>query len=148
MAEHITTMNNITTNYNHRQHACWRVQDCHSCTHSSHGCGWCPFSGVCVPTTNLLKPVVDAHVCPLRGERFELRTKALGCGCSTTTLLSIIVTIFATIAALALLTGVVAALFKFNQTFGTGSWNGWEVKYEDDGSKEEHQWRRSNRVTS
>jgi hypothetical protein len=128
--------------------ACWRVQDCHSCTHSSHGCGWCPFSQTCVPTANLLKPVTDAHVCPLDSERFELRTKALGCGCSTTTLLSVIVTVFATMVALALLYGIVAALIRFNQTFGTGTWNGWEVEYKDDGSKHEHQWRRSNAVTS
>jgi len=22
--------------------ACWKHQDCNSCTHDSHGCGWCP----------------------------------------------------------------------------------------------------------
>lgn len=148
-----------------RAAACWRVQDCYSCTHSSHGCksvtvqndtaeanlcagGWCPFSGICVPTTNLLKPVTDSHICPLRGERFELRTKALGCGCSTTTLLSIIVTVFATLVAAALLSGIVAGVLRFNRTFGTGTWSGTEIDIKEDGTRDEHQWRRSNAVTS
>ncbi|KAK5137713.1 hypothetical protein LTR08_007284 [Meristemomyces frigidus] len=131
-----------------RAGACWSVQNCNSCTHSKHGCGWCPYSSTCVPTTNLLKPVSDANVCPLRAERFELRTKALGCGCSTTTLLSVIVTIFATIAALALLYGVGIALMRFNQVFGSGTWEGIELEVEDDGTRKEHAWHRSNAVTS
>ncbi|KAK4544243.1 hypothetical protein LTR36_004453 [Oleoguttula mirabilis] len=73
---------------------------------------------------------------------------ALGCGCSTTTLLSIVVTVFATIAALALLYGIGLAIVGFNQAFGTGTWNGWEVEVEDDGTRKEHEWRRSNAVTS
>lgn len=133
---------------NSRAGACWGIQDCHSCTHSSHACGWCPYSSTCVPTINLLKPVSDANICPLRSERFELRTKALGCGCSTTTLLSVIVTIFATIAGLALLYGIGLAIVGLNQTFGTGAWGGWEVEVEDDGTRKERQWRRSNVVTS
>jgi len=141
----------ITTDFNTdktRLSACWSVQDCRSCTHSSHGCGWCPYSSSCVPTTNLLKPVSDANICPLRSERFELRTKALGCGCSTTTLISVIVTVFATIAALALLYGIGLAIFWANRVFGSGTWNGWEIEVKEDGTKEGHQWRRSNAVTS
>ena len=108
----------------------------------------CPYSSTCVPTTNLLKPVSDAHVCPLRAERYELRTKALGCGCSTTTILSIIVTIFATIAALALL-GLLSYVFlSFDEAFGTGTWNGVEIEVKDDGTRQERQWRRSNAVSS
>ncbi|EMC94230.1 hypothetical protein BAUCODRAFT_94432 [Baudoinia panamericana UAMH 10762] len=128
--------------------ACWELQDCRSCINSHHGCGWCPTSGACVATTNLLAPVSHPDVCPLRSERFELRTKALGCGCSTTTLLSVIVTVFATIAALALLYGIGLLLLQINQAFGTGSWNGIEIEVKDDGTRHERQWRRSNAFTS
>ena len=131
-----------------RAGACWSNSDCKSCTHSKHGCGWCPYSSTCVPTSNLLKPIRDADICPLRAERFELRTKALGCGCSTTTLLSVLVTIFATIAGLVLLYGLVLALVQFNKVFGSGTFGGTEIEVEDDGTRKERQWRRSNAVTS
>ena len=131
-----------------RAGACWSIQNCHSCTHSKHGCGWCPYSSTCVPTSNLLKPISDADVCPLREERWELRTKALGCGCSTTTLLSILVTIFATIAGLVLFYGLALALVQLNKIFGPGSFGGTEIEVEDDGTRKERQWRRSNAVTS
>ncbi len=108
----------------------------------------CPYSSTCVPTTNLLKPLTDAQICPLKAERYELRTKALGCGCSTTTLLSIVVTVFATIAALVLLGLIGYVLLSINQMFGTGSWNGVEIEVKDDGTRDERQWRRSNAVTS
>ncbi|TKA24644.1 hypothetical protein B0A50_06404 [Salinomyces thailandicus] len=127
---------------------CWGHQDCHSCTNSAAGCGWCPFSATCVATTNLLKPLAHPDICPLRSERFELRTKALGCGCSTTTLVSVIVTVFATIAGLAVLYALGVALVRFNQVVGTGTWNGWEVEVKEDGLREAHQWRRANAVTT
>jgi hypothetical protein len=78
----------------------------------------------------------------MRDERFELRTKALGCGCSTTTILSITVTIFATIVALLLLYGLGILIYKFNSTFGTGTWRGIEVEIKDDGTRTERQWKR------
>ena len=110
--------------------------------------GWCPSSNACVATTDLLAPITHPHLCPLRSERFELRTKALGCGCSTTTLLSVIVAVFATVFALAFLAGVVSVLLRFNRAFGTGTWNGWEVDVKEDGSRDGHHWRRSNAATS
>ena len=63
-------------------------------------------------------------------------------------MLSIIVTIFATIAALALLYGLAMAIFWFNKIFGSGTWNGTELEVEDDGTRKERQWSRSNAVTS
>jgi hypothetical protein len=100
-----------------------------------------------VPVTNLLDPVSKSDICPLKSERFELRTKALGCGCSTTTLLSVIVTFFATIAALALLYGFILAIYKLNQVYGTGAYRGWKVEVLEDGTKQESPWARSNVVT-
>lgn len=34
---------------------CWRIQDCKSCLHSSHGCGWCPVVGS-LPSTVSFEP--------------------------------------------------------------------------------------------
>ena len=121
---------------------CWRHQTCNSCINSKHRCGWCPYSSTCIPASNLLSPVANAHICPLRNERFELRTKALGCGCSATTLLSIIVTVFATLAAAALLWGVGLLVLRFNRNFGTGTWRGVEVEFKDDGARVEKEWKR------
>lgn len=127
---------------------CWRHQDCYNCIHENRvGCGWCPTSSTCIPASSLLQPVSKANICPLKDERFELRTKALGCGCSTTTLLSIIVTVFATIAALFLLWGVGVLIARFNRTFGTGTWRGVEMECKDDGTRTEQQWRRKGRLT-
>jgi len=130
-----------------REARCWAIQDCYSCTHSSYGCGWCPFSSTCVPAGSLLGPISSANACPLQDERFELRTRAFGCGCSTTTLLSIIVTVFATIAACLLLFGIGLAIKHFNRAFGIGSWNGWEIEIKDDGIRHGRQWRKSNGFT-
>lgn len=122
--------------------ACWHIQNCYNCIRSNHGCGWCPFSSACIPASSLLEPVSNAKVCPLKAERFELRTKALGCGCSTTTILSIIVTVFATIVALVLLYGIGIVICKINSTFGTGTWRGIEFEIKDDGTRTERQWKR------
>lgn len=131
-----------TTSPNDRLAACWRLQHCHACTHSPHGCGWCPHSSTCVPVSSLLAPVAHAHVCPTRVERFELRTRALGCGCSTATFLSVVVAVFATVAALALLYALVVLVKHANRVFGTGSWRGLELEIKADGAREEKEWRR------
>lgn len=121
---------------------CWAIQDCGNCLQSNNGCGWCPSSSTCVPADNLLSPVSNEHVCPLRSERFELRTRALGCHCSIITLLSVIVTVFATLATVAVLYGIGIAIKRVDHTFGFGSRHGVEVKLEDDGSRIEGDWRR------
>jgi len=130
------------TAFDRRVAECWGLQSCSSCIHSKHGCGWCPSSSTCVPVSSLLEPITNAHTCPLREERFELRTRALGCGCSTTTLLSIIVTILATIAAAHLLYGIFLLIKRCNQAFGTGNWRGSEILIKEDGSRELQEWRR------
>ncbi len=84
------------------------------------------------------------NICPLREERFEIRTGTLGCGCSATTLLSVIVTVFATIVALLILYGIGIGLTRINNTIGSGTWRGVEVERKDDGSRVERQWRRGN----
>ncbi|KAK6404800.1 hypothetical protein LTR95_018828 [Oleoguttula sp. CCFEE 5521] len=136
-------MNDIIDTSTNRLSGCWKSSDCNSCTQNKHGCGWCPVSATCVPANGLLDPVSNADICPLRDERFELRTKALGCGCSTTSLLAVLITILATIAGLLTLYGIVKLLLKLNEAYGTGAWRGWEVEVKDDGAREGKPWSRS-----
>lgn len=143
-----TTLRSCCITMNNRVASCWGYQSCSGCIHSSHGCGWCPSSSNCVPVNSLLDPISNASTCPSREERFELRTKALGCGCSTITLLSIIVTVFATIAALILLYGIVVLIRRGNQVLGTGIWRGTGMEIKDDGSRVQREWRRSDSWTT
>ena len=137
----------LSPNNEDRFAACWRRQNCYNCIHSSHGCGWCASSSTCVPASSLLEPVSKGNICPLKDERYELRTRALGCGCSTTTILSIIVTVFATIAALFLLYGIGLLIRRLGRTFVTGTWRGLEIEIMDDGTREENEWRRNSQWT-
>ncbi|KAI4745832.1 hypothetical protein E4T50_03804 [Aureobasidium sp. EXF-12298] len=122
-----------------RRKACWREPDCNSCLKSKHNCGWCPSSSTCIPTSgNLLSPINKA-ICPLASERYELRTATLGCNCSTYTLLSIIITVFSTIGALILLSGVLWLLKWWGRLMRPG---GWEIVVEEDGRVREGTWRR------
>ncbi|KAF2718998.1 hypothetical protein K431DRAFT_252222 [Polychaeton citri CBS 116435] len=128
-----------------RLSACWQHQNCNACLGDNSECGWCPSSNACIPANSLFEPVRNKDVCPSRSDRFELRTKALGCNCSTTTLLSVLVTILCTIAALVLLYYIFILVRKFIQTFITGAYKGWEIEVKDDGLRDEHSWSR-NRV--
>lgn len=131
-----------------RLEGCWHIQDCERCIRDSHGCGWCPFSSACIPASTLLDPLTKRNVCPLQDERFELRTAALGCGCSTTTLISIVVTIFATIAAVLILYCFGFAIGRLNRTFGSGTWQGFEMEIKGDGTRIEREWRRSSWIAT
>jgi hypothetical protein len=95
-----------------------------------------------VPATSLLDPVFKADVCPASQERFELRTKTLGCGCSTTTLLSVIVTVVSTLAALLILYAILVCTRALNQVYGTGTRRGWEIEVLDDGTMKGKPWAR------
>lgn len=100
-------------------------------------------SGTCVPASNLLQPIVKHDICPVSSERFELRTRALGCGCSTTTLLSILVTIPATLVAAALLYLAYRLVLKLNTAYGTGTYGGVELIPQSHQTKP---WRRSTSI--
>jgi len=86
---------------------CWRIPDCGNCVKSDHSCGWCPYSGICVPLEkhdNLLSPIRKAHICPMPWqERWELRTGTFGCNCSTTTFLAALITCVSTLLSLLVL---------------------------------------------
>lgn len=125
---------------NSRLQECWKIQDCGNCIRSESRCGWCPYSSTCIPASSLLDPIANPDICPHWAERWELRTKALGCGCSTTTLLTSIVTIFCTIAGLIVLYGVWVMLLWASRVWGPGSWGGWYLEIEDDGKRKEATW--------
>ncbi|KAH6961499.1 hypothetical protein DER45DRAFT_201787 [Fusarium avenaceum] len=93
---------NFTSNENHiEEHflRCWKRQTCKGCLATSQ-CSWCPFTWSCVPNTQkipLLAPAYDENVCPHWAERWELRTRPLGCQVSSITSLTAIVTIISTL---------------------------------------------------
>jgi hypothetical protein len=93
-----------------------------------------------VPATSLLDPVLKASACPLAQERFELRTKTLGCGCSTATFLTLIVTVVSTILALLIMYAIVKCLRSVDRIYGTGARCGWEIEIHDDGSMSKRLW--------
>ncbi|KAI1820348.1 hypothetical protein F4861DRAFT_72267 [Xylaria intraflava] len=75
---------------------CWAIQDCQGCL-GQPDCSWCPFSWTCVPNSHriqFLAPVWDGdNTCPHWAERWEIRTRPLGCHVSTITTLTSLVTI-------------------------------------------------------
>jgi hypothetical protein len=101
-----------------------------------------------VPATSLLDPVFKADVCPASQERFELRTKTLGCGCSTTTLLSVIVTVVSILVALLILYAILVCTRALNQVYGSGTQRGWEIEVLDDGTMKGKPWARQSWTTT
>jgi len=96
-----------------------------------------------VPATSLLDPVFKkANSVPLAQERFELRTKTRGCGCSTATFLSLIIAVVSTFLALLIMYAIVKCVRSVNQVYGTGARHGWEIEIHDDGSMSERLWAR------
>ncbi|KAL7276703.1 hypothetical protein RUND412_000284 [Rhizina undulata] len=93
---------------------CWPLNSCSSCVRSTFPmpCGWCPSSQSCVPAPNGLLSVTNPNICPLRSDRFELRTGTLGCGVSAATAFTAIFSVLITLA-------VVAAIYAI-------------IKYRDD----------------
>jgi hypothetical protein len=101
-----------------------------------------------VPASSLIDPVFEADICPSSQDRFELRTRTLGCGCSTTTLLSVIVAVVSTLVALLILYAILLCTRALNQIYGTGARRGWEIEVLDDGSLKGKPWARPSWSTS
>ena len=95
-----------------------------------------------MPASSLIDPVFKTDICPSSQDRFELRTRTLGCGCSTTTLLSVIVTVVSTLVALLILYAILVCIRAFNQVYGTGARRGWEIEVLDDGTLKGKPWAR------
>ena len=89
---------------------CWHEQSCHPCLHSRYPCSWCAASSTCVANPahlHLLAPIFHPDICPLKDERWELRTQLLGCKVSTLTYLSVLVSVGGTLLAIFILYGLV-----------------------------------------
>jgi len=123
---------------------CWKIQDCGTCLKSDYRCGWCPYSSTCIPANSLFDPVSNADICPHWAERWELRTRPLGCYCSTITLLTALITIACTVVALFVLYGVWKVSGWVNTTWGTGCHRGWRLNIDEDGRRRGGSWYRSN----
>ncbi|KAF2841335.1 hypothetical protein M501DRAFT_545851 [Patellaria atrata CBS 101060] len=118
-----------------RLRKCWRIQSCGRCLSNDARCGWCPYSSTCLPLPSTHNPSIltplTHPLCPLRPERYELRTRALGCDCSTYTLLAILITVASTIGAgllLWLLVWLLRKLWRGMKGAGLGRSGGWEMR--------------------
>lgn len=133
---------------------CWRHQDCKHCL-DEDGCSWCPF--VCEPnqtsnkpvsfstdpikswscvsnnhTIQLLAPAYDEDICPHWAERWEVRTRPLGCQVSTITSLTSIVSIASTLVAVLVISLLVLALRRlrrYHQRQAGGWWKFWKYDW-------------------
>ncbi|KAH8150125.1 uncharacterized protein LAJ45_05811 [Morchella importuna] len=95
---------------------CWRRNSCGECLKTHMPCGWCPTSQACVPVfSGLFTPLGDPKVCPMSSERFELRTKPLGCNVSTVTALTAVVSVFSTL----LLVGIIFVVVRYHASLGS-----------------------------
>jgi hypothetical protein len=65
-------------------------------------------SSTCIPNLSplqILAPIVNPDICPLWSERWEVRTRGLGCHVSTITLLTCVVSVVSTCAVIGLAVG-------------------------------------------
>ncbi|OAQ63338.1 hypothetical protein VFPPC_16461 [Pochonia chlamydosporia 170] len=89
---------------------CWAQQTCGGCLDTTE-CSWCPYTWSCIPNSYrvpLLAPIYNERICPHPAERWEVRTHPFGCNVSTTTSLTAIVSVVATLVlALIVLTAVI-----------------------------------------
>jgi hypothetical protein len=94
------------------------------------------------PSQHLLSPITDEHICPMPWqERWELRTKTLGCNCSTTTFLAALGTCVGTLLALILL-WVLWKIVKLIWVMSRKGTVGTELRVEEDGREVEGVWKR------
>ncbi|TVY30381.1 hypothetical protein LHYA1_G000463 [Lachnellula hyalina] len=90
-------------------------------------------SSTCVPNTSkipILAPIHNPDICPLWSERWELRTRPLGCHVSTITFLTCIISVLATFLAV----GAAVVGFKVGwriqanwKTRSEGWWKVWSL---------------------
>lgn len=115
---------------------CWSQQECRGCLDRGP-CSWCPTTSTCIPNTasiQLLAPIGNPDVCPHWAERWELRTRPLGCYVSTITFLACIVSILSTFFVI----GLAVTGFKFGRWVRRkwkgreeGWWRGWRLRLVD-----------------
>ncbi|KAI5862209.1 hypothetical protein GGS23DRAFT_597824 [Durotheca rogersii] len=129
-----TTASSSSTGGGEHFQRCWRIQTCQGCLGQEPDCSWCPFSWTCVPNSNrlqLLAPAWDENVCPHWAERWEIRTRPLGCQVSTITTLTSLVTVASTLALVLLVTLTVlgARGIKAYSKKNPGWWKIWRYDW-------------------
>ncbi|KAI8631769.1 hypothetical protein F5Y19DRAFT_375664 [Xylariaceae sp. FL1651] len=111
---------------------CWARQDCNSCL-KQQDCSWCPLSWTCVPNTHevqFLAPVWEGdNTCPHWAERWEIRTRPLGCHVSTITTLTSLATVACTLFSVLLiwLAGFAAKKLTAYSKTHPGWWKVWRL---------------------
>ncbi|KAI0842294.1 hypothetical protein F5Y06DRAFT_285063 [Hypoxylon sp. FL0890] len=113
---------------------CWGIQNCKDCLTRETDCSWCPFSWTCVPNSNrvpFLAPAWDKNMCPHWAERWEVRTRPLGCQVSTITTLTSLVSIASTLAFVLLVTLAVWGIRKLRAYSKTNPdwWKVWRYDW-------------------
>ncbi|KAI0385925.1 hypothetical protein F5Y04DRAFT_245063 [Hypomontagnella monticulosa] len=109
---------------------CWRIQNCKDCLTKQPDCSWCPFSWTCVPNSHkipLLAPAWNETICPHWAERWEIRTRPLGCQVSTITTLTSLVSVASTLVLVLLVTLLVLGIRRLRVYGGKnpGWWKVW-----------------------
>lgn len=64
----------------------------------------------------MLAPAFDSKICPHPDERWEVRTRPLGCGVSSGTGLAVVVTFLATLAAILVVAAAVAVVWRIRKS--------------------------------
>ncbi|KAH7133541.1 hypothetical protein EDB81DRAFT_105001 [Dactylonectria macrodidyma] len=110
---------NFTFDEGQREHLlrCWTKQNCDGCLNTAR-CSWCPYTSSCVPNSYAipaLAPAYDDKICPHWSEKWEIRTRPLGCHVSTITTLTTIVTIASTLTLVGLLFGLVFSIRRLRR---------------------------------
>ncbi|UZP33748.1 hypothetical protein NXS19_001564 [Fusarium pseudograminearum] len=103
---------------------CWKHQTCKGCLATSQ-CSWCPFSWSCVPNVSkipLLAPAYDEYICPHWAERWELRSRPLGCQVSSITSLTATITVASTLSFVLLIVLLVLAARWFRRYHKNPGW--------------------------
>ncbi|KAK4449250.1 hypothetical protein QBC34DRAFT_94541 [Podospora aff. communis PSN243] len=123
---------NTTDNPDDPFFRCWARNQCGWCL-DEKGCSWCPFTQSCVPnpyTLQFLAPAWDEQICPdSKNERWEIRTRSLGCWASTVTILSVMGTVLTTLAAVLLVwLGVLGVRWvrRYHAKQEAGWWKVWK----------------------
>jgi len=126
---------------------CWGHQECWGCL-GQGSCGWCPTTSTCVPnpySLHLLGPFIDPDICPLWSERWELRSRPLGCHVSTITLLTCIISVVSTFLVIGSAVLAVRAMrwiitrwkarspdwWRVWRHFHSGWWKAWMLEWRD-----------------
>ncbi|OJJ35414.1 hypothetical protein ASPWEDRAFT_111299 [Aspergillus wentii DTO 134E9] len=98
-----TTFHSLDENNDPLFYVCWRRQSCQGCLAGDAPCSWCAISSTCVPNQHhlpIFSPFHSSSICPLPTEQWEIRALPFGCNVSTITLLTAIVSILGTLAAI------------------------------------------------